>query len=170
MSRLRALLTVGLLLAMGGVAIAQSSLPMPKVTGEMHVGAVRQIRGTPDGRLLLTVGADKTVRVWRTADLAAVRTIHLPSDVGNEGDPRSLAISPDGRHVYVGGWTGVDWHDGRSQVYVFDIASGVLHHVWRGHPGVVASMALSRDGRQLALGLSRSMRVLDTRDGRVILH
>lgn len=167
---LRAALTAALCLTLNVCALAQSVLPAPRVVGEMHIGAVRQIRSTPDGRLVLTIGADKTLRIWRTADLAPVRTIYLPSDAGDEGDPRSLAISPDGRQIYVGGWTGVDWHGGLSQVYVLDIDTGAMRQVWRGQPGVIVSMALSQDGRQLALGLSQSLRVLDTRDGHVIFE
>lgn len=146
-----------------------STVPQPRVAYDMHGARINQIRATPDGQRLVSVSEDKTVRVWRLADLRLMRTIHVPSETGVEGAVRSLAITPDGREVIVGGWTGVAWH-GSGQIYRFDLATGRLLQRLGGFPGVIESLAISRGGERLAVGLGGGgVRVLETASGRELL-
>ncbi len=158
-----------LLLWSAATAGAQSSQPQPRVAYAMHSARINQIRLTPDLQRLVTVSEDKTLRVWRARDLALMRMIAVPSEPGEEGALRALAITPDGREVIVGGWTGLAWSDGkRSQAYRFDLQTGRLLQVLRGFEGVIESMAISADGRRLAIGLGggAGLRVLDWPSGR----
>ncbi|MBX3636627.1 MAG: caspase family protein [Rubrivivax sp.] len=148
------------------VAAGPSPLPQPRVAYDMHGARINQIRATPDFERLVSVGQDKTLRVWRLRDLALLRTIHVPSEPGEEGSLRSLAITPDGREVIAGGWTGLAW-SGQAQLYRFDLASGRLLQVLRGFPALVESLAISADGRRLAVGLGRGgLRVIELPSGR----
>ena len=137
-----------------GPSLAQSLMPQPRVTYAMHTASIRQIRATPDWDRLASIGQDKTIRVWRTEDLKLLRTIYLPSEDGDEGDPRSLAITADGKEVIVGGYTGLSWKK-QSQLYRFDLATGRLLETIRGFKGSIESLAISRDGRLLAVGSAR---------------
>jgi uncharacterized caspase-like protein len=135
----------------------------------MHSARINQIRATPDFERLVSVSQDKTLRVWRARDLALMRTIAVPSEAGEEGALRALAITPDGREVIVGGWTGLAWSGGqRAQAYRFDLQTGRLLQVLRGFESVIESMAISADGRRLAVGLGNraGLRVIDWPSGR----
>ncbi|KQY85963.1 hypothetical protein ASD35_20220 [Pelomonas sp. Root1444] len=135
----------------------------------MHSARINQIRATPDFERLVTVSQDKTLRVWRARDLALMRVIAVPSEAGEEGALRALAITPDAREAIVGGWTGLAWSGGkRAQAYRFDLQTGRLLQVMRGFDGVIESMAISTDGRRLAIGLGggAGLRVLDWPSGR----
>ncbi len=160
---------VALCAAAAAGAFAQTPVPQPRVLHEMHGARINQIRATPDYRRLVTVSQDKTVRVWRASDLTLMRTIAVPSEPGEEGSLRSLAITPDGREAIVGGWTGLGWTEGRrSQAYRVELATGRIVQVLRGFPGIIESMAISADGTRLALGLGggAGLRVLELPSGR----
>ena len=148
-------------------AAAPSTAAQPRVAYAMHSARINQIRATPDFTRIVSVGQDKTARVWRAADLQLLRTLHVPSEAGEEGALRALALTPDGRHVIVGGWTGLAW-SGRGQLYRFELASGRLVQTWRGLPSIVEALAISPDGRRLAVGLggTAGLRVLDAASGR----
>jgi uncharacterized caspase-like protein len=148
--RLAALLLLGL--CHGAHAAQPSAQPQPRVAYAMHSARINQIRATPDLLRLVSVGQDKTVRVWRMADLQLLRTIYVPSEPGEEGALRALAITPDGREVIVGGWTGISW-SGQGQLYRFDLASGRLLQTLRGFPALIETLSISRDGARLAVGL-----------------
>lgn len=152
----------------GASSHAQSGLPQPQVVRDMHTGPIEQIRSTADGQRLVSMGQDKTVRVWRLQDLALLRTIRLPGDPGVEGDLYGLALAPDGRSAFVGGWTGLSWNK-TSQVYQVDLQTGRMLHVLGKFPGIIGPLALSADGRRLAVGLGDRLQVVDADSG-ALLH
>ena len=91
--------------------------------------------------------------------------LRLPIGPGYEGRIYALAVSPDGNTIAAGGWTGWDW-DEQGSVYLFDARSGELVRRVAGFPDVIGSLAWSRDGTRLAVGLHADggLWVLSTRD------
>lgn len=91
---------------------------------------------SPDGRLLVSTGADKTVRVW---DLQASTQLSSPS---SRGQILSIGFSPDGGTLATSGIDGL--------IRLWDVnthrQSGVLRD--NGHPAL--SIAFSPDGRTVA--------------------
>jgi WD40 repeat protein len=57
-----------------------------------HKGMVNSVTISRDGRLLLTAGADKTIRCWDVATGKQLRVLR-----GHAGGVTSLAVSPDGK-------------------------------------------------------------------------
>jgi WD40 repeat protein len=134
-----------------------SAAPFPKapllaVEVGMHTAMIRRIAAEERRGVAVTASDDKTVRVWSLADLRLLRTIRPPIGSGQEGRLFALALSPDGRTIAVGGWTGWEW-DGKASVYLFDAETGRLTHRLDGLPNIVGYLAFSKDGGFLAAGL-----------------
>jgi WD40 repeat protein len=62
-----------------------------------HTGSVSALAFTGDGRRLASVGADRTIRVWRVANLAELSCLR-----GHEGEGGALAFLPDGKTLVSG--------------------------------------------------------------------
>lgn len=137
-----------------------------------HTAIVKQVLFTTDGRELITVGQDKVIRIWDTATGETVRTLRGQIGPGHEGKLYAAALSPDGKTLAVGGY---DLH-----IPLFDLGSGQVTRLLRGHENVISALAFSRDGSLLASGSSdktvrlwnpttgESLKTLHGHDNRVV--
>jgi eukaryotic-like serine/threonine-protein kinase len=95
---------------------------------------------SPDGRRLATGGEENTVKLWDVETGQELQTLR-----GHRGEVYTLAVSPDDD----GRWIASAGED--STVKVWDIDTGKVH-TFRGHTGLVCSVAFSADGRRLVSG------------------
>lgn len=153
------------------LALAADPTPEPllRVETGMHTTLVRRIAVDAPRNRLITASDDKTVRVWQMPEARLVTVLRVPIDVGHEGQLFALAVSPDGRTVVTGGWTGWDW-DGSASLYFFDVASGELTRRVGGFKDAIGALAWSADGRHLAVGLQGrgGLHILRLSDHRVV--
>jgi tRNA A-37 threonylcarbamoyl transferase component Bud32 len=160
-----------------------------------HDGAVTAVAFAPDGRSVLTGGADGTVRAWAAATGRPLRTL-----TGFERPVAAVAVAPQGGRVAAAGadgrvrlWDGegrplrtLDGHaggatglaffpDGRRLVSggadgaarVWDLAGGRPTLTIAVPGGALTALALSRDGTRLATGgADGTVRVWDAATGR----
>ena len=122
-----------------------------------HTAQVAATLFTRDGRRVVTVSLDKTVRLWDLDTGRTARTLRVPVGEGYEGSLYAGALSPDGQTLAVAGYNKV----GRSYAYIhlIDIKEGRLVRTLEGHRHDVIALEFSPDGRELASG-SRSNHVV----------
>lgn len=148
---------------------APPAAPILLIEPGSHVGAVHKIVADATRSQVISVGHDKTIRIWGLPDLQLRATLRVPIADGNEGQLYAAALAPDGAILAVAGWTGWDW-DGKASVYLFDMNSGRLVRRIGGLPEGVGALGYSPDGKYLAVGLlgNSGLFVLDSTDYRIV--
>lgn len=163
-------------------------------TGFRHGGSIAGLAFSPDGTLLASSGADRSIRLWNTATGKLLRTIE------DSRDPSSnLMFTPDGRNLIKSEpdatrlWAvatgklirelhGRFWGlspDGKvlatgavrkKQMYavqIWDVSTGKEVCEFAGHSQPVLDLAFAPDGKTVATGgLDRTLRVWSTADGK----
>jgi WD40 repeat protein len=123
-----------------------------------HSASVTRALFAPDGRQLVTAGADHRVRVWDTETWQTRKVIYPPG----EGVPWAAALSPDGRRLAVS-----SFHKEKDKsvfvICLFALPEGRLERTLRGHTSHVLGLTFSPDGKRLASagGADRTTRVWD---------
>ena len=135
----------------------------------MHTTLIRRVVVDAARNRLITASDDKTIRVWQMPEARLLTVLRVPMDEGHEGQLFGLAVSPDGRTLAAGGWTGWDW-EGKGSIYLFDVATGDLVKRFGGLDETVSALVWSPDGRFLAVGLQGrgGLRVLGADTGIVV--
>ncbi len=107
-----------------------------------HIGAIRGVFFTPDGKQLVSVGYDKTVQFWDVAGGERLKVLRLPF-----APLRAGVLSPDGKTLALcPPATG----KGR-RVFLLNIQDGRVRWLGgRDTPGCFEVLAFSPDGNQLA--------------------
>ncbi len=161
-----------LLLACAVTARGQTppQAPFLRVEAGGHIGAVARVAVDASGRLLVTAGYDKTVRLWSLPDGKPRGVLRPPIGLEQEGELYAVAITPDGRRVFAAGATGGAW-DGTFSIYLFDTRRGVLAARLPGLPSPINDLAVSPDGTRLAAGFARGgVHVWDAATGKSVFE
>ncbi len=153
---LRRLLRAATMLLLPGLAVAQpvSEQPFPVLEAGMHSASIARLATDRSGRYAVSVSQDKTARVWSLPDGRLLQTLRVPLGDNHEGKLCSVAVSPAGDRIAVGGWTGPV--AGTNSVYFFDRASGRLTGRIPDLPNVILHLAWSADGQKLALAFGNN--------------
>ncbi|MDZ4164522.1 MAG: caspase family protein [Smithellaceae bacterium] len=142
--------------------------PILKIETAMHTAKIGRIGVDAENRFLVTASEDKTVRVWELPSGRLLTVLRPPAGPDNEGKIFAVAISPDGKTVACGGWTGWDW-DGKASIYLFDRATGEMTRRIEGLPNVITHLSYSPDGAYLAAALGGAgIRVFRAANGALI--
>ncbi|GAB0058180.1 hypothetical protein SIID45300_02524 [Candidatus Magnetaquicoccaceae bacterium FCR-1] len=140
--------------------------PVLRVESGMHAGLARRIDSDAEGRYLVSVSDDKTLKIWSVGDGRLQSTMRVPIGLGNEGALHAVAFSPDGRTVAVTGQTGPEWDDGYC-IYLIDVQGGEIRRRIVNLPEAVTHMAFSPNGVFLAavFGERAGLQVFTIPDG-----
>ena len=126
--------------------------PLLVVDPGMHTAPIRRADVDEAGTYAVTGSDDKTVRVWSLHPPHLLTTIRMPAGPGHLGKVYAVAMSPDGAHIAVGGWTRWTEQDPQEQIFLFTRDGALVTRI-EGVPTVVHHLTFSRDGRYLAAGL-----------------
>ncbi|BAY07110.1 WD40 repeat domain-containing protein [Calothrix sp. NIES-2098] len=118
----------------------ESATLLHTLTG--HTGDISSIAIAPDGEMLVSGGADKTIKVWNLQKGELIRTL-----TENLGEISSVAVSCDGNYLAVG-----SCQHPKSNVKVWHLKTGKLLHTLLGHQKPVKVVVISPDGQLLASG------------------
>ncbi len=121
-----------------------------------HEGLINGIDMAPDGRLAVSGGADRTVRVWNLVQRRCEQVLE-----GHSKGIHAVAISDDARVIVSGG-------EGE-RARVWNRKTGKCLRVLRGHVKSVDAVALSDDGHLVITGSSDTVvKLWDVKTGREI--
>lgn len=142
--------------ALGEVLSAFATPYSVQATG--HTGYVHEVVYRPDGKILVSVSADRTARVWNTSDPR--RPAELSVLTGHTDYVASAAFSPDGRVLAT--------VSGDRTARLWDLADPAHPRklsVVPGHSKPVVAVAFSSDGRTVATASEdHSVRLWDVTD------
>lgn len=127
--------------------------PRYNLTG--HTGHVKGAAFSPNGRLLASVSADTTVKVWDTSNLAE-DVYEVATLKGHTGSVEGVAFSPDNRTLATASADGT--------VRVWNVESQTLLHTFVGHEREVTSVVFAMGGHILISGSwDNTLRLWDIR-------
>jgi len=118
-----------------------------------HTGWVNSVAFSPDGKQIVSGGADKTLIIWDANTGKELQKLR-----GHTGPVKSVAFSPDGKQVVSGS-------DDRTLI-IWDASSGRELQKLRGHTNSAYSVAFSPDGKKIASGGSTTLRIWDANSGK----
>src|SRR5260370_14516034 len=129
--------------------------PVLRLETGMHTAPIRAVAADAGGQILATFSDEKTLRLWALPTGEPIGVLRPQIGNGAEGELKAVALSPDGRFVVTGGWTGFEWEKANS-LYVFETGTGQLVRRIGGLPQVINRRAWSADGRFVAAGFARA--------------
>jgi WD40 repeat protein len=150
-SFLSAVLTMGLLAGSPGLA-QENPLLQPIGTFSGHTNYVRGVAFSPNGKTLTSAGEDEAI-VW---DAATGKILHRLATAEGPVKSFSVAYSPDGTTIAVGGYYG--------KVFLFDADTGKLQSKIE----APSLSVYSPDGKLLASTHNQAtIQLFDTKDGKL---
>ncbi len=148
-----------------GRAVGQEKAEPPRLVLDArgHTANVKKVLFTPDGRELITVSDDKTIRFWDVATGEPLRTLRPPIGPGSEGQLYAAAVSPDGGRLAVGGY---GLKDDYGVIFLISLSTTRIERRLIGHTNGVVDLAFSHDNRRLVSGsFDKTSRIWDVVSG-----
>jgi WD40 repeat protein/serine/threonine protein kinase len=121
-----------------------------------HFGRTESVRYHPDGKLILTAGANEA-KLWNAADGTLLRIL-----AGHDGPVQEAVFSTDGTRIATAS------HDRTARIWATD--TGELLNILPGHGHFVVAVAFSPDGQRLATSDNEGVvKLWNAQTGQVVL-
>jgi WD40 repeat protein len=142
-------------------AAADEASPILRIETARHNSRINDAAADAAARTLITVGDDKTARIWSLPALRPLGVLRPAIGPGALGTLYAVALSADGSLAAVGGY--------RAEVLLFDVRTRSIVRQWAGVPDSVLALAFSCDGSKLAVGFGAGgLNILRVADGAVL--
>ncbi len=148
MSRLNTSLFTGLFVLILFHGMAQA--PKIVINPMGHSAKIHNLIFTPDGKRIISVSEDKSVRVWSAESGEMIKKFESEIGDGPEGMFYSSALSPDGKLLAVAGYKVNS--EKENYIIVIDLEKGVQVSTAVGHLDVINTLSFSSSGKYLASG------------------
>jgi WD40 repeat protein len=135
-----------------GTAVGAAAAPILRIDPGAHTALPRALAYDAKNERIYSSSDDKTVRVWQVPSGKLLTTLRVPILDGPEGQLYAVALSPDGRWLVAGGWTGWDW-ERRASIYVFDTQTEQIVRRLPVASWTITSLRFSPDGQHIAVGM-----------------
>ena len=134
-----------------------------------HTNAVYKLMVSPYKDRLISVGLDKTIRLWDLGTGEPLRVLRPPVGPGAHGYLFSAALSPDDNLLAVGTYRALTpLYDHR--IHLIDLNAGQIVHSLKGHSYTIYDLAFSPDGERLASAShDGTLRIWEVQTGRSLL-
>lgn len=131
--------------------LSDKTVPELQLDTGGHTARIAALAVTPDKKRLISASVDGSIRVWDIESEKTERIIRGYSSREGAGRIWTMALSPDGQILAVGGW--MDRMGIASpccgDIRLFEVSTGKLVGLLKGHDDVVLSLAFSADGKKL---------------------
>jgi len=142
MEKLKVILSLTIMLL--SFNVNSQDTPILVIDTKGHAARINDLMFTADGKTLISVSDDKTIRVWNSTNGTLRKTIRGQIGKGAMGKLTAGAISPDGQLLAVGGYLPDD------EIRLIHLNTGKQVAVLLGHSNVITDLSFSGDGTLLA--------------------
>jgi WD40 repeat protein len=140
---------------MHGAAHAQGSPKPELLIQDRHSDKIHSVAFSPDGKMLVSGGNDRTVNIWDVSSGRLIRTFE-----GHNELVTSVTFSPDGKTIASGSFD--------KTLKLWEVSSGRPIRSFKGHSDWVYSVAFSPDGKIVASGSGNTLKLWEVSSGRPI--
>lgn len=132
-----------------------------------HSAKIHNLLFTPDGRKLISVSEDKTIRIWNPESGQMLKKFESQIGDGPEGMLYASAISPDGKYLAVAGYPVSS--EKENYIIIIDLEKNTQVGTAIGHTNVINTLSFSGNGMYLASGSDDNTVKIWKLDGSLIL-
>ncbi len=130
--------------------LANTGVPRIVINPLGHSGKIFNILFTPDGKKIISVSEDKSIRIWDASTGEMLKKFESQVGDGPEGMFYASAISPDGKLLAVGGYPVSE--EKKNYIIIIDIEKGEQVSTAVGHENVINTLDFDATGKYLASG------------------